>query len=89
MKTIAAATICCAFAALIFNYFNNPTQPELTRVNCAKIAVFAPSTGKNAEDLCRNYGGLAKSDATPNTEGLVILVRNQPMGGFSGQNSIR
>jgi hypothetical protein len=89
MKTIAIATICCGLAALIFNMFDDQTQAALSRVDCADIALFAQSGGKSAEDLCRNYGGLAATDAKPSDEGLVILVRNQPMGGFSGQNSIR
>ncbi|MEP4030248.1 antitermination protein [Roseibium polysiphoniae] len=89
MKTIAVATLCCAFTALIFNSFDDPQDAKLTRVDCVEIAVFAPSNGKAAEDLCRNYGGVAEKDAQPSDEGLVILVRNQPMGGFSGQNSVR
>ncbi|WP_417671723.1 antitermination protein [Roseibium sp.] len=90
MKTIAVATLCCALAALIFNFFDERPAPDLSRVDCVDIAVFAPKSSiKSAESLCKNYGGLATSDADPSDEGLVILVRNQPMGGFSGQNWIR
>ncbi|WP_417689860.1 antitermination protein [Roseibium sp.] len=90
MKTIAVATICCAFAALIYDLFDTRPEPDLTRIDCVEIAVFAPQASiKSAENLCRNYGGIAKTDAQPSTEGLVILVRNQPVGGFSGQNWIR
>ncbi len=90
MKAIAFATLCCALAALIFNFFDDRPRAELSRIDCVEIAVFAPNGSvKSAEDLCRAYGGVARSNASPSEEGLVILVRNQPVGGFSGQHWIR
>ena len=62
---------------------------ELRRVDCQAITMFTPAQKKSAEDLCANYGGVAKKDSEPSKEGLVILVRNQPMGGFIGENAVR
>lgn len=65
------------------------TDSELRRVDCRTITMFTPAKTKSAEELCANYGGVAQKDATPSKEGLVILVRNQPMGGFDGENAVR
>lgn len=56
----------------------------LRKVNCANLTVFAPAKGLPAADLCRAYGGLAAEGDAPATSGLVILVRNQPMGESNG-----
>ncbi|WP_428645363.1 antitermination protein [Roseibium sp.] len=65
------------------------TDRELRRVDCQAITMFTPAHNKSAEELCANYGGVALKDAEPSTEGLVILVRNQPVGGFKGENAVR
>ncbi|TYC65180.1 antitermination protein [Stappia sp. BW2] len=65
------------------------TDSELRRVECQALTMFTPARSKSAEELCANYGGVALKDAEPSKEGLVILVRNQPMGGFHGENAVR
>ncbi|MHA7777844.1 antitermination protein [Roseibium sp. M-1] len=65
------------------------TDSELRRVDCQAITMFTPAKTKSAEELCANYGGVAHKDSIPSKEGLVILVRNQPMGGFNGENTVR
>lgn len=65
------------------------SDSDLRRVECNRMTVFAPKGGSSADDLCRGYGGVAQTGASPSEEGLVILVRNQPMGGFSGQSALR
>ncbi|MBN9671301.1 antitermination protein [Roseibium aggregatum] len=65
------------------------TDSELRRIDCQAITMFIPSRYKSAEELCANYGGVALKDALPSEKGLVILVRNQPMGGFQGGNTVR
>ena len=62
---------------------------ELRRVDCQAITMFTPARAKSAEELCANYGGVAAQDAEPSKAGLVILVRNQPMGGFHGEKTVR
>ena len=64
------------------------TDSELRRVDCRTITMFTPAQKKSAEELCANYGGVAEKNSGPTEEGLVILVRNQPMGGFAGENSL-
>ncbi|WP_422377015.1 antitermination protein [Roseibium sp.] len=64
------------------------TDTELRRVDCQAITMFTPAQKKSAEELCANYGGVAAKNAGPSDEGLVILVRNQPMGGFAGEKSL-
>jgi len=64
------------------------TDSELRRVDCQALTMFTPAFRKSAEELCANYGGVALKDATPSKQGLVILVRNQPMGGFAGENAL-
>ncbi|MTI45181.1 antitermination protein [Roseibium hamelinense] len=66
-----------------------PAEVELRRVDCTDLTVFAPDNGKTPKDLCKSYGGLARAGGTPNSEGLVILVRNQPVGGFEGQSALQ
>ena len=61
---------------------------ELRRVDCQTITMFTPAQKKSAEELCENYGGVAEKNAEPTEQGLVILVRNQPMGGFAGEKSL-
>lgn len=56
----------------------------LREVNCAKLTVFAPENGQTGEDICRDHGGIAKSDKHGEIPALVILVRNQPVGGSNG-----
>lgn len=65
------------------------SDSDLRRVDCQTLTMFTPANSKSAEDLCANYGGVALKDAAPNKQGLVILVRNQPMGGFAGGNALR
>ena len=65
------------------------TDGELRRVDCQAITMFTPAQRKSAEELCANYGGVAEKDAMPSEQGLVILVRNQPMGGFDGEHTVR
>ncbi len=65
------------------------TDSELRRVECQALTMFTPARSKSAEELCANYGGVALKDAEPSKQGLVILVRNQPMGGFDGENTVR
>ncbi|WP_454608240.1 antitermination protein [Labrenzia sp. MBR-25] len=65
------------------------TDSELRRVECQTLTMFTPARSKSAEELCANYGGVALKDAEPSKQGLVILVRNQPMGGFDGENTVR
>lgn len=64
-------------------------EAELRRVDCQAITMFTPAKSKSAEDLCAKYGGVAKTNAAPSTQGLVILVRNQPVGGFAGHQTVR
>ncbi|WP_422038044.1 antitermination protein [Roseibium sp.] len=65
------------------------TDRELRRVDCQAITMFTPAQNKSPEDLCANYGGVAETGTEPSKSGLVILVRNQPMGGFAGGNTVR
>jgi len=65
------------------------TDRDLRRVDCQAITMFTPAQNKPAEELCANYGGVAQKDAQPSKQGLVILVRNQPMGGFDGEKTLR
>ena len=65
------------------------TDHDLRRVDCQAITMFTPARNKPAEELCANYGGVALKDAEPSKQGLVILVRNQPMGGFDGEHTVR
>ncbi len=65
------------------------TDSELRRVDCQAITMFTPAQRKSAEELCANYGGVAETGAEPSKSGLVILVRNQPMGGFLGEKTVR
>ncbi|MBD8890359.1 antitermination protein [Roseibium litorale] len=86
----AAAAIALVGQGLVPGLLDRPAGGgDLTRTDCARITVFAPSGPKTAEDLCRPYGGLALKNAAPSDEGLVILVRNQPMGGFRANTEIR
>lgn len=65
------------------------TDSQLRRVDCEAITMFTPAYNKSAEELCANYGGVAEADTLPSEKGLVILVRNQPMGGFDGSKAYR
>ncbi|SHM13518.1 hypothetical protein [Roseibium suaedae] len=97
MKLVMLGSMCLGLAgalALVGQGFvpellNTASASDLTRTDCARITVFAPASPKSAEDLCRPYGGLALKNAAPSSEGLVILVRNQPMGGFEANTEIR
>jgi len=91
MKTIALSAVVLAGAVAGFGLLGGAEKhdTDLRRVECSKITIFAPQGGKSDEALCESYGGLAVSTADETQEGLVILVRNQPMGGFEGHSSIR
>jgi predicted small lipoprotein YifL len=91
MKTIAFAAIALSAAVAGFGLLGPLDKPgsDLRRVECSKITIFAPQGGKSDEDLCKSYGGLAAAPGQETVEGLVILVRNQPMGGFDGHGSVR
>ena len=97
MKLITLGSMCLGAAAalalvgqgLVPDLLQGTDRADLMRTDCARITVFAPSSPKTAEDLCRPYGGLALKNAAPSDEGLVILVRNQPMGGFKANTEIR
>lgn len=85
MKTITALTLLIALAGLIYTFFDDKPQPELTRLDCVDITLFAPLNGKNPRDICEKYGGVApRKDASQ--EAVVVLVRNQRFGGFEGRN---
>lgn len=89
MNKIALAAATVVFAGFAFAVTHSESDTDLRRVDCSEITVFAPKNSASASDLCRSYGGLAQTDAAPSDEGLVILVRNQPMGGFDGQSSVQ
>jgi hypothetical protein len=88
MNKFAYATIAVAAvigAGLTFELvMPTPQESELRRVECQALTMFTPSRSKSADELCENYGGVALKNAEPSKEGLVILVRNQPVGGFAG-----
>ncbi|MBO6508244.1 MAG: antitermination protein [Roseibium sp.] len=86
---VATSTIALALAGGFAMSGGTKADRELRRVDCQTITMFTPAYNKSAEDLCANYGGVAAKDATPSSEGLVILVRNQPVGGFAGENTVR
>ncbi|MEP3045939.1 MAG: antitermination protein [Roseibium sp.] len=88
---IAAISTVVILATGISLAFSGGTtkEAELRRVDCQAITMFTPAKSKSAEDLCVNYGGVAQTNAAPSTQGLVILVRNQPVGGFIGQQAVR
>ncbi len=84
------STFALALAGLGFVISGNPSSDrELRRVECQAITMFTPTQSKSAEELCANYGGVAELGSEPSKAGLVILVRNQPMGGFAGGNTVR
>ncbi|MEM8702859.1 MAG: antitermination protein [Pseudomonadota bacterium] len=84
------STFVIALAGLGIVLSDSPaTDSELRRVDCQAITMFTPAQNKSAEDLCANYGGVAETGTKPSKSGLVILVRNQPMGGFAGENTVR
>ncbi|PVB59942.1 antitermination protein [Labrenzia sp. 011] len=89
-KTIAAtSTFALILAGVGFSVSGSfEAERELRRVDCRTITMFTPAHNKPAEDLCANYGGVAQKDAEPSNEALVILVRNQPMGGFEGDKAL-
>ncbi len=85
MRTIPFAALClCAVAGFGLITIAEERRPDLRRVNCVELTVFAPLRGLSDEELCRSYGGLAAAGAAPADAGLVILVRNLPMGGAAG-----
>lgn len=90
MKKIALAASALALVGVTYTIVTPAQSPnELRRVDCSKLTVFAPVRGQSPEQLCRGHGGLAKIGMAPNEEGMVILVRNQPVGGFEGKSTIR
>lgn len=89
LLTVGAITIAATLAGLGLAATGEKSAPDLRRVDCNQITIFAPQDGKSADDLCRGYGGTANAGAQAAAEGLVILVRNQPMGGFEGELSVR
>ncbi|MDN3719857.1 antitermination protein [Roseibium salinum] len=87
MTTTSIFALAIAGAGFVLS--GGPTaDSELRRIDCQMITMFTPARHKSAEQLCENYGGVALKDAEPNKEGLIILVRNQPMGGFEGGKAI-
>lgn len=91
-KFAVATTSTLAFALAGFSYAmtaSPTTDRELRRVECQAITMFTPAHRKSAEELCANYGGVADRGAEPSKAGLVILVRNQPVGGFDGDKTVR
>ncbi|MET1411190.1 antitermination protein [Roseibium sp. HPY-6] len=84
------STFVLALAGLGIAVSGSPsTDSELRRIDCQAITMFTPTQSRSAEDLCANYGGVAENGSEPSKAGLVILVRNQPMGGFLGENTVR
>lgn len=90
LKMILAGGV-VAFSGLVYLASTVPQQAaaDLHRVDCADLTIFALKNKSSDADICRSYGGLAEVDAKPSAEGLVILVRNRPMGGFEGATEIR
>ncbi|MBO0344946.1 antitermination protein [Roseibium limicola] len=84
MQTITVAALFIAIAGLFYTVFLDKAAPELSRFECENITLFAPQGQKSATDHCATYGGLAQ-DSQLKGEALVILVRNQPVGGFEGR----
>lgn len=90
MKIVTVAVAAAALAGVVYgSAFGQQKDTDLRRIDCSRMTVFAPQGGTSPDDVCRNYGGVAKIGATPSEDGLVILVRNQPMGGFNGQTTVR
>lgn len=84
------STLALTVAGLAYALSGHPTKDhDLRRVECQTLTMFTPSKVKSAEDLCEAYGGVASEDAAPSAQGLVILVRNRPVGGFEGQHAVR
>lgn len=87
---VTTSVFALAIAGLGISLSSGPTTDrELRRVDCEAITMFTPAHSKSAEELCANYGGVAHKDSEPSKNGLVILVRNQPVGGFAGENAVR
>ncbi|GGE84421.1 antitermination protein [Stappia taiwanensis] len=57
---------------------------RLRRIACVDLMVFAPQSGVSDADTCRAHGGLASEGAEEAKSGLVILVRNRPVGAANG-----
>lgn len=90
MRIVTVAVAAAAFAGAIYSSASGQQKDtDLRRIDCSRMTVFAPRSGTSADDVCRSYGGVAKIGAAPSETGLVILVRNQPMGGFDGQTTVR
>lgn len=85
MKTLTVATLLIALAGLIYTFLDEKPQPELSRFDCADLTLFASRGAKSADDHCASYGGVALASSAPTARSaLVILVRNQPVGGATG-----
>lgn len=90
MRIVTVAVAAAALAGVVYGSASGQQKDtDLRRIDCSRMTVFAPKGGISADDLCRSYGGVAQIGATPSEDGLVILVRNQPMGGFDGQTTVR
>ena len=88
MRIVTVAIAAAALAGVVYGSASGQQKDtDLRRIDCSRMTVFALKSGSSADDVCRNYGGVAKIGATPSETGLVILVRNQPMGGFNGQTT--
>ena len=79
-----AAVLSVGLAGLALSDAGKDEPKEMRRIDCKKITMFTPVQGKSAEFLCRNYGGVAVHGESVSSEGLIVLVRNQPMGGSDG-----
>lgn len=81
-----AASVLILSAVALANTPRSVNDEDLTRISCASLTLFVAAAGASEADLCRPHGGLATADAAPSSEGLVILVRNTPVGGFKGRS---
>lgn len=90
MRIIALTAATVAVGGMLYGAASGqPADTDLRRVDCSDVTIFAPKSKSTEAEICRSHGGLAMKNAVPTKQGLVILVRNQPMGGFHGQKAVR
>lgn len=90
MKFLSLAAAVVIVAGTVYGTaFSQSSDSDLKRIECKDVTVFAPKNRSSTADICHNHGGVAKTEAAPTKNALVILVRNQPMGGFAGQSTLR